>query len=129
MQTTLRSLLSAAVITAAAALATHPAMAATATANVPFSFTASGKQCPAGTYTIQTAQLGHIVHLMNASNHVSMTWLAGPGMPNPNDRRVVLRFDRVGASYALREIQYGNASTSRLDRKAPHEQVSEIVGQ
>jgi hypothetical protein len=128
MQTTLRSLLTAAVVSAAAALAIQPAMAATATANVPFSFTASGKQCPAGAYTIQMGQLGQIVHLVNASSNVNMTWLAGPGSPNPNDKRVVLRFDRVGSSYALRSVQYGNAITSQLDKKAPKEQLTEIVG-
>ena len=129
MQTTLRSLLSAAVLTAAAALATHPAMAATATANVPFSFTASGKQCPAGTYKIQLGHMNQALNLMNDRNHLNMVWLAGPGTPNPNDTRVVLRFDRIGSSYTLREIQYGNAITSRLDRKAPKEQLTEILGQ
>lgn len=129
MQTTLRSLLTAAVVTAAAALATHPAMAATATANVPFSFTASGKQCPAGTYMIQLGHMNQTVNLLNGRSHLNMVWLAGPGSPNPNDKRVVLRFDRIGSSYTLRDIQYGSSITSRLDRKIPHEQLTEIVGQ
>lgn len=130
MQTTLRTLLTAAVVTAAAAFASHPAVAATATANVPFSFMASGKICPAGSYTIKTGQLSQTVSLTNAQKRVNMVWVAGPGTPGPNDRRVVLRFDRVGSGYVLRNIQYGNAITSQLDKKLPAQQpATEILGQ
>lgn len=130
MQTMLRTLLTAAVVTAATALASHPAMAATATANVPFSFMASGKLCPAGTYTVRTGQLNEVLNLTNTPNRVNMVWVAGPGTPNSNDTRVVLRFDRVGSSYVLRNIQYGNTTTSRLDHKIPaQEPPTEILGQ
>lgn len=129
MQTTLRSLLTAAVVTAAAALATHPAMAADATVNVPFSFTASGRQCPAGAYNIQLEKMNQVVRLTNSRGQVNLVWLAGPGNPSPNDKRVILRFDRAGSSYALRSVQDGPMVTSRLDKKASNEQLTEILGQ
>jgi hypothetical protein len=130
MQTTLRTLLTAAVVTAAAALASHPAMASTATANVPFSFTASGKVCPAGTYTVQLSSMGQVVSISNPRDGRVMEWLAGPGNPNPNDKRVVLLFDQAGSSHILRSVQYGSAITSRLDKNVPAEQPpTEILGQ
>jgi hypothetical protein len=129
MQTTLRSLLSVAVVTAAAALASYPAMAADATVNVPFRFTASGRQCPAGLYNIQLDKMNQAVRLTDAHGQVNMVWLAGPGNPGPSDKRVVLRFDRAGASYALRSVQDGPMVTERLDKKVPSEQLTEILGQ
>ncbi|HEV2323213.1 MAG TPA: hypothetical protein VGS10_04580 [Terracidiphilus sp.] len=129
MQTTLRTFLTAAVVTAAAALASHPAMAAGATVNVPFSFTASGKQCPAGRYNIRLEKMNQVVRLTDARGQVNLVWLAGPGNPNPSDKRVVLRFDRAGSSYALRSVQDGATITSRLDKQAPSEQLTEILGQ
>lgn len=129
MQSTLRSLLTAAVVTAAAALATHPAMAAGATVNVPFNFSASGKQCPAGTYHVDLAQMDQVVRLSDASSRQTFEWLAGPGEPNPSDRRIVLRFDRAGSTYSLHSVQYGSAITAPLDKKSPSEQLTEIVGQ
>lgn len=129
MQITLRTLLLAAGITAAAALAPHPAAAAGATVNIPFSFTASGKQCPAGAYNIRLEQMNQVVRLTNARGHVNMVWLAGPGNPSPTDKRVVLSFDRNGSSYTLRSVQDGSTVTSRLDKKAPSEQLTEVLGQ
>jgi hypothetical protein len=130
MQTTLRSLLTAATITAAAALAPHPAAAAGATVNIPFNFTASGKQCPAGTYTIQLQQTDQAVRLENGNSQLNMVWLAGPGNPSPSDKRVILVFDHAGSSYTLRSVQYGAAITSRLDKKVRAAQPpTEILGQ
>ncbi len=130
MQTSTRSLLSAAVITAAAALAPHAAHAASATVNVPFSFTASGKQCPAGAYQVRLEQMNQVVRLSNARGHIDLVWLAGPGNPAPNAKRVVLLFDRAGDSHVLRSVQDGDAITARLDQHAPaHEQLTEVVGQ
>lgn len=129
MQITLRSVLLAAGITAAAALAPYPAAAAGATVNVPFSFTASGKQCPAGAYNIRLEQMHQVVRLTSARGHVNLVWLAAPGNPSPRDKRVVLRFDHIGSSYTLRSVQDGPAVTSRLDKKAPAEQLTEVLGQ
>lgn len=129
MQMTLRSLLLAAGITAAAALTPHPAAAAGATVNVPFSFTASGKHCPAGVYNVRLEQMDQVLRLTNARGPFDMVWLAGPGNPSPRDKRVILLFDRAGSSYTLRSVQYGSAITSRLDKKVPSEQLTEVFGQ
>lgn len=130
MQTTLRTVLSAAVITAAAALAPYSAHAANATVNVPFSFTASGKQCPAGAYKVRLEQMNQAVRLTSERGKVNLVWLAGPGDPSPNDKRVILRFDNAGSVHVLRSVQYGDAITSRLDKKAPgRETLTEVVGQ
>lgn len=129
MQNTVRSLLTTAVLTAAATFVSHPLLAASAIVDVPFSFTVAGKTLPAGAYQVRLEQMNQVMRFTSAENHVNMVWLVGPGEPNPNDRRVVLRFDHSGASYTLCDIQYGPSMTSRLDKKAPTEPLTEILGQ
>ncbi|HEX8711004.1 MAG TPA: hypothetical protein VF730_03955 [Terracidiphilus sp.] len=130
MQNTHRSLLLAAIITAAAALAPHSASAANKSVNVPFSFMASGRQCPAGAYNVQLEKMNQVLRLTSPSGHVNLVWLAGPGNPNPNDQRIVLRFDQAGSTYTLRSVQYGAAVTSRLDKNIRAQQPpTEILGQ
>ena len=129
MQSTLRSVLTALVISAAATLTSHPVLAAGVIVNVPFSFTAMGKKLPAGAYQVRLEQMNQVLHLTSGKGRANMVWLVGPGEPNPNDRRVVMRFDRSGVSYALRDIQYGPSVTSRLDKNAPTEPPTEILGQ
>ena len=51
MKNMIRNLMLASAVVATAAFATTSAMATTL--NVPFSFTVNGKQCPAGTYTVE----------------------------------------------------------------------------
>lgn len=107
-------------ILAAAALASSTAMADTVL-NVPFSFTASGKACPAGMYRVEKSSLGNTVTLRSQDNHaVTFMWTVGPGSPEPTDSRIVLTFDRIGDAHTLQSVQYGNKITSRLDRKPKH---------
>lgn len=130
MQTIHHSLLLAALVSAAAALAPHSALAASKTVDVPFSFTASGRQCPAGAYNVALEKMNQVVRLTSPSAHVNLVWLAGPGDANPNDTRVVLSFDEAGSTHVLRLVQYGGAVTSRLDKNAPaHPAQIEISGQ
>ena len=81
--------------------------------DVPFAFKADGKSFPAGTYSLNSA--GDFVKLGGASQ--SATWIIHPGDPAPNDKRVILKFDQSGSEHVLRSIQYGNKTTSRLDKQ------------
>jgi len=109
----LRSLLPALALAALAALATNSA-SAQSRLNVPFNFVAGGQNCPAGTYTL-TAKSWDSAVVLHGVGH-DFTWLIGPGDPAPNDVRVMLTFDHVGSSYALRTVQYKSQITSRLDK-------------
>lgn len=119
MRSILSKLVLAPVILAAAALASNTAMAES-TVNVPFSFKAAGKVWPAGLYTVQKGDFGNMVTLISKESSLSFTSLIGPGEPDPNESKVTLKFDEIGAGHALRSIQYGPQITSRLDKRAIH---------
>jgi len=112
---TLRSLVPVLALAALAAMATNSASAQSSRMNVPFSFTAGGENCPAGTYIVKTNSWYSAV-VLHGTGH-NFTWLIGPGQPAPNDSRVVLTFDHVGSRYALRSVQYKSQITDRLDKK------------
>jgi hypothetical protein len=103
-------------VLAAAALTTTNALAETQV-NVPFSFTANGKVCPAGLYTLDRNLASNVVTLRNDDWKSSFTWIAGAGDPAPTDSRVILRFDEDGPNHTLQSVQYGSVITSRLDGK------------
>jgi hypothetical protein len=111
---TLRSLIPVLALAALAVLATNSA-SAQSRLNVPFSFTAGGQNCPAGTYILETNSWGSAVVLQGTGHN--FTWLIGPGEPAPNDTRVLLTFDHVGSRYALRAVQYKSLITARLDNR------------
>lgn len=112
----LRSFVPVLALAALAALASNSAAAQQAhRLNVPFSFTANGQDCPAGAYTVKTNNWGSVVVLHGAGRN--FTWLIGPGEPAPTDSRVLLKFDHVGSSYALRAVQVKSQITARLDKK------------
>lgn len=117
MRSILGKLILAPVVMAAAALATSTAMAET-TLKVPFSFTAAGKVWPAGNYTVQRDRNIHFVTLTSKDNSQSFEALIGPGDPDPASSQIVLKFDAMGGTHALRTIQYESAITSRLNRNA-----------
>ena len=121
MRSILGKLILAPVVMAATALATTTAMAES-TVNVPFSFSAAGKYWPAGAYTVQKDISGNLVTLTSKVNSMSFSALVGPGEPAPTDSSINLKFDEVGTGHALRTIQYGPQITSRLDRKAVHQE-------
>jgi hypothetical protein len=110
----LRSLLPVLAIAALAALTTNSA-SAQSRMNVPFSFTAGGQNCPAGIYILQASHWGSVVTLSGAGH--GLTLLVGPGDPAPDDKRVMLTFDRMGNNFALRTVQYKSQITARLDKK------------
>jgi hypothetical protein len=111
---------------AAAALATNTAMAAEARVNVPFNFTAAGKQCPAGAYTIVEDSFRGMVTLKSADASRTFSWLLRAGEPAPTDTHVTLRFDEQGQSYALRSVQYHALITSRLDKSGKHSEHTPV---
>jgi hypothetical protein len=112
MRFTLRSSILTPMLLAAAVFTATSAMAETHV-NVPFNFKADGKSFPAGSYTVNSA--GDFVKLDGVSQ--SLTWVIHPGDPAPTDKRVILKFDQAGSDHVLRSIQYGNMTTSRLDKK------------
>jgi hypothetical protein len=116
MRSILRSL---ALAPIAAALVTSAAMAET-TLTVPFSFTAAGKTCPAGTYAVERDDLGTTVTLRSKDVAKSFTWNVGPADPAPANVQVILKFDEIGQDHALRSIQYESTVTSNLDKKSKH---------
>lgn len=115
MLSTLRNFVLAPVVLAAVAFTTQSAMAATATVNVPFNFIVAGKACPAGHYMIQRDDARNSVGL--AGHAHGFLWFTHPGDPAPNERSIVLSFDKLGSARILRSVQFGSQVTSRLDKK------------
>lgn len=108
---------------AAAALTSNTAKAQTRL-DVPFSFTAAGKTCPAGVYALQHDPNGNYVVLSNQKARRSFVWVMSPGPVDPTGNHVALEFDKAGDGLALRSIRYGSMVTARLDgRSAGGERV------
>lgn len=101
------------------ALAVAPALAETATVNVPFNFVANGRHCAAGVYRVYRDHHLNTVRLESADGASNFQWIAGPGAASPYDSRVVLTFDKWDNGYTLRLVQYHDQVTNRLDQKAP----------
>ncbi len=126
MSSILRKLSLASVIVATAAFTAAPALAETSV-NVPFSFVAAGKLCPAGHYSVDRNPVSGIITLHAADASRNFAWVGGPGDAAPTDTRVILKFDDHGNVRYLHSIQYGSAITQRLDKKAPEWVPSRIV--
>jgi hypothetical protein len=109
-------------VLAPVALAAIALVANTATAEstlkVPFSFTAGGKICPAGLYTVSHDSNSNFITLTRKGSSEAFTYVAGAGVEDPNARKVALKFDEVGGAHVLQSIQYGSVITSRLDKNA-----------
>ncbi len=127
MRSILPKLFLASAVAATAALATSTALAATLV-NVPFSFTANGKTCPPGLYTVDHQSTTNIVSLATEDGQRNFSWVVAPGEPAPTDTRVILSFDTDGQSHALRSVQFGHLITSRLDRKRGLEERPVRIG-
>ncbi len=95
--------------------------------NVPFNFTANGKVCPAGYYSVGRDDTTGIVTLRNGTWLRAFAWLAGPGEPAPTDSRIVLRFDKIEGGYTLQSVQYRSLITARLDKKEYREAPTRMV--
>jgi hypothetical protein len=104
-------------VLAAVALAATSAKAEV-TIKVPFNFTAGGKICPAGEYTVRHDDNSSFVTLISKSSSQIFTWVVGPGVAAPDNRKIALKFDEMGNGHVLQSVQYGALSTSRLDSKS-----------
>jgi len=110
---------------AAAALTAKPALAAaTYRVQVPFQFVADGKTLPAGEYFVREGDRSYAVMLEGKS--IRMSWLLSPATPNPNDRNVILTFDKVGENHMLRTVQMGPMITNRIDKKYANSLAAEV---
>jgi hypothetical protein len=125
MRSPFRKLFLAPAILVAAAVATSTAMAENL--NVPFSFTAGGKVCPAGVYKVDQGPLANTVRLTSEDSSRSFVWIMAPGSPQPNDRHIVLTFDNFDGVRALHSVQYLNRITGRLDKPAKEYVPTRIV--
>lgn len=101
---------------AATALAAIPAMADTASVNIPFSFTVAGQVLPAGEYRVQSVALGNLVNFKSADSKQYFTWIASPS--NEDGRNAVLRFNQDGGMHTLQSVQIGPLVTPSLVKKA-----------
>jgi hypothetical protein len=125
MRSILHKVVLAPVILAAAALATNSAMAESRV-TVPFKFTANGKVCPAGSYSVYDESSRGIVILRSIDTGRSFSWLLRAGDPGPNDTHVTLRFDERPDGFALRTVQYHNLVTAQLDKPTKHSEHNPV---
>ncbi len=83
--------------------------------DVPFSFTAEGQSYPAGSYDVALDANHNVVTMASktdATKHIS--WTVGPA--EAANAPAVIKFDHVGADYALKTIQVGDHVTPVLDK-------------
>jgi hypothetical protein len=116
MRSIFHTLVLAPALLAAAVFTTTPAKAE-ATFNVPFSFTVSGKPCPAGLYILQRDPVHSFVTLIGRNAPVGFNWTLGPGNGVVKESNIRLSFEKEGESYSLESIQYGSQETHRLNKK------------
>jgi hypothetical protein len=129
MRSMIRNFVLAPAIIAAAAFTATTAMAST-TVKVPFSFTAAGKTCPAGIYSVQQDLSHSLVTLKSYDASHSFSWTLNPGDPNPTDTGVTLKFDEFGESHVLQSVRFGSLITPRLDKKVnPDERAATRIVQ
>jgi hypothetical protein len=103
-----RNLLLISLLTVLGALSAY-AQSGTIRANIPFAFSAGGKQLPAGQYAITRATNGQSINVVsddrkNSAAILIMTRTAGAIHTTAGDSHVV--FDKVGETYTLSELWY-----------------------
>ena len=83
--------------------------------NVPFNFTAQGQPYPAGSYEVDL-DVNHNVMTMTSKTDTTkhFSWNVGPA--DAANTPAVIKFDHVGANYALKTIQIGEHVTPILDK-------------
>ena len=116
MKLNLRTLVLASAVTATAALASIPALAATAGSTklyVPFGFTVSGKALPAGNYLVKR-DTGNFISLASADGSSNYSWISNVG--DKADSNVVLHFGINGQNHVLESVQFGALVSPRLAR-------------
>lgn len=110
-----------AILTGMVLVATSAFGASKATVNIPFNFSSQGHSYPAGQYVAKLDTNHNVLELSSTSNTmISARWIVGPADSNPNDEKLTLKFDDLGASHTLRTVQLGPRITSRLDAPARH---------
>jgi hypothetical protein len=119
------------VILATASLCATAAFAADkAVVNVPFNFESKGESFPAGRYLATLDRDHNVLALSSTTNPgLSAHWIAGPADCNPNDEKLILKFDDLGNAHTLRTVQLGPRITSRLDAPARHHDAGSIVAE
>jgi hypothetical protein len=125
MRMTLRSLVLALAVLAAAAFTSHTAAAATV--RVPFNFNINGKTLPAGDYSVTRALDRGFVTLKSEDGKQTYTWFAAWNDEKQPDPMVTLRFDESDGQYTLRSVQYSTLITGRLDKNLSQVHAIRIV--
>jgi hypothetical protein len=125
MRITLRSLVLALAVLAAAAFTTNTASAATV--RVPFDFNINGKVLPAGNYSVTRDLKGEFVTLQSEDYKNAYTWYALRGDEDKSGHQVTLRFDELDGTYALRDVHYNSLITPRLDKHLSERSTMRIV--
>ena len=110
--TAIKSILAAIVVTAGAS--GHVAKAEN-TLKVPFSFTVSGQNMPAGTYVVEQSPIHEMVIFRNKATAESFSYMLRPGDAARSAGRAALKFAIDGDSHVLSSIQLGSRTKSRLD--------------
>ncbi|MGC2160550.1 MAG: hypothetical protein WA634_01450, partial [Silvibacterium sp.] len=120
--------ISSAVLAAATLCATSAFAANKAVVNIPFNFVSQGHSFPAGQY-VATVDTNHNVLALSSTTNtkVSAHWVAGPAGDNPNDEKLILKFDDLGNKHTLRTVQLGPEVTSRLDAPSRHHDAGSIA--
>ena len=131
MRNILRSLVLAPVVMTAVALASNSALAATTMVNVPFSFQAAGKVCPAGQYSVDRDTNHNFVILQNRQTAQTFRWVLGPGDAATKDSIVKLHFDKHELGYSLESVEIGSQTTPhfKTGKHSEHQPVEIAPGQ
>ncbi len=79
--------------------------------NIPFNFVSHGQAFPAGQYAATLDPYHNVLALSSTTNpRVSARWIAGPADDNPNNSKLILKFDDLGNTHTLRTVQLGPGS-------------------
>ena len=95
--------------------------------NVPFSFSANGQAFPAGAYDVEQGVNGSFVKLEQHDGTKHLVSVLEPGVQDPSDARVVLRFDVNGEAYTLDTIQIHAKTTAHMTKSHKHHKDQERV--
>jgi hypothetical protein len=123
----MRTIARSAVLAAVSLCATAAFAVSRAVVDIPFSFVSQGQTFPAGKY-IATLDLNHNVLALNnaTETRLSARWTAGPADCDPNDEKLILKFDNLGNTHMLSTIQLGSRITPRLDARSRHHDAGSI---
>ena len=95
--------------------------------NVPFSFSANGQAFPAGAYDVEQGINGGFVTLQQHDGTKHLISVLEPGVDNPSDSRVVLRFDVTGENYTLDTIQFHAKTTTHMTKSHHHKDQERVI--